>query len=272
MPKSALETWTVEASAIPALQAALKLPIPVMRGEATDLANFVVRNWKADKEPKTGAVRRPGLEMIGDRLPATTATDLLSQSQALGEAQDAYLLAAGMKAVNPEPRARYVLGELAAAAEFHFDDGVEDDDDARLGAVQASHSGYPDTSDAVAQELEDYSALLKPHARELDGMGGFDAALIPEAITLASALRDKPATPVGAGDPKVRSALLLRNQMAALLLRTMGKVRSAARFVFRDHPEIIREATSAYERRKRAAARRNKQKATEGKPQPGGLE
>src|SRR5262249_4517590 len=33
-------------------------------------------------------------------------------------------------------------------------------------------------------------------------------------------------------------------------------VRSAARFVFRDRPDIVREATSAYERRRRAAARR----------------
>ena len=32
--------------------------------------------------------------------------------------------------------------------------------------------------------------------------------------------------------------------------------RSAARFVFRDHPEIVREVTSAYERKRRAAARR----------------
>lgn len=269
MPKSALEAWIAEASKIPADQAAVKLPIPVMRGEATDIANFVVRYWKADRDAKTGAVRRPGLEMLGDRLPATTATDLLSQSQALGEAQDAYLLAAGVKAIDPEPRARYVLNELVSALEFHFDDGVEDDDDAKFAAVQASHAGYPDTTDAVAQELEDYGNLAKPHARELDGVGGFDAGVIPEAFTLAAALRDKPATPTAAADPKVRSALLLRNQMATVLARSMGKVRSAARFVFRDQPEIVREVTSAYERRKRAAVRRNKQKAAAGKPQPG---
>jgi hypothetical protein len=35
-------------------------------------------------------------------------------------------------------------------------------------------------------------------------------------------------------------------------------VRGAARFVFRAHPEIAREVGSAYERRRRGAARRAK--------------
>ncbi|WP_437939441.1 hypothetical protein [Sorangium sp. So ce341] len=57
---------------------------------------------------------------------------------------------------------------------------------------------------------------------------------------------------------QAQEALLLRNKLAALLVERMGLVRSAARFVFRSQPEIVREVTSAYERRKRAAARRSK--------------
>jgi len=269
MPKRALDTWIAEASKIPADQARVNMPVPALRGDMVDLANFFVRMWKADKDPKTGVVRRPGLEMVGERLPATTGPELLSMHAALGEAQDDYLQAAGQKAASPEPRARYVLSELVAVIEFHFNDGVEDDEDAKLAAVQASHAGYPDTIDSLAQELEDFANLAKPHARELDGVGGFDASLIEEAFTLASALRDRPATPMATTDPKAKSALLVRNQMATLATRTVSKVRAAVRFVFRDHPELIREASSAYERRKRAAAKRNKQKPVDGKPQPG---
>lgn len=36
----------------------------------------------------------------------------------------------------------------------------------------------------------------------------------------------------------------------------MNTARAAARFVFRHHPAIVREATNACERRRRAAARR----------------
>jgi hypothetical protein len=46
-----------------------------------------------------------------------------------------------------------------------------------------------------------------------------------------------------------------RNQHTAVLLERMGRVRAAARYVFRHHPEILRQATSAYQQRRRAAAR-----------------
>lgn len=268
--KSALETWGPIAREMASKLPAAKQPIWVQAGEAVDLAKFVVKFWVSEKDPKTGAVLRPGLELLGDRLPATIGADLVSQQQALQEAQTKYLLATGRGASNPEPRARWVLNELVSVLEYHFDDGVEDDDDARLAAIGASHAGHPDTADALAMELEDYAALAKPRAKEIKGLGGFDTNLIEEAGVLASALRDKPATAGASADPKVRDALLQRNQVGALLGHSMRQVRSAARFVFRDHPEIARQAASVYERRKRAEARRKEKKGggTGPAPQP----
>jgi hypothetical protein len=45
-------------------------------------------------------------------------------------------------------------------------------------------------------------------------------------------------------------------RIATLLFDRIGAVRSAARFVFRDDPDTIRQVTSAYERKRRAKARR----------------
>ena len=59
-------------------------------------------------------------------------------------------------------------------------------------------------------------------------------------------------------------AKALRNRLATVLSNRMGVVRSAARFVFRNRPEIIREVTSAYERRRRAASRRAAAKKPKG--------
>ncbi|XYH95849.1 hypothetical protein ACMHYB_49995 [Sorangium sp. So ce1128] len=66
----------------------------------------------------------------------------------------------------------------------------------------------------------------------------------------------------GAGlGEKAREALVLRNKVIGLLSVRLSTVRAAARFVFRDRPDIVREATSAYERRRRAeSARRAKKK------------
>ncbi|WP_437678605.1 hypothetical protein [Sorangium sp. So ce131] len=42
------------------------------------------------------------------------------------------------------------------------------------------------------------------------------------------------------------------------MVERVGAIRKTAAHVFRRHPEIAREVTSAYERRRRAAARREK--------------
>ncbi|WP_437722481.1 hypothetical protein [Sorangium sp. So ce861] len=60
---------------------------------------------------------------------------------------------------------------------------------------------------------------------------------------------------------KARDALLLRNKVIGLLNARISTVRAAARFVFRDRPDIVRESTSAYERRRRAEAKRRAKKA-----------
>jgi hypothetical protein len=104
----------------------------------------------------------------------------------------------------------------------------------------------------------------------MDGLGGFEAAFIDEARDVAIALRERPATPAVQSED-AKAALVLRNKVLTLLWDRMSAVRSAARFVFRGQPEIIREATSTYERRRRAAARRSgaKKPAPAPAPQPG---
>ncbi|XXT21736.1 hypothetical protein WME94_09270 [Sorangium sp. So ce429] len=54
------------------------------------------------------------------------------------------------------------------------------------------------------------------------------------------------------------AATTTRNQLLHLMVERVGAIRKTAAHVFRRHPEIVREVTSAYERRRRAAARREK--------------
>jgi hypothetical protein len=55
-----------------------------------------------------------------------------------------------------------------------------------------------------------------------------------------------------------RAALDVRNRLAVPLNDRMTKVRTVARFVFRDQPELARKVTSAYERHRRPASRRGR--------------
>jgi hypothetical protein len=61
-----------------------------------------------------------------------------------------------------------------------------------------------------------------------------------------------------AANEAARSALALRNRICQLLYQKMKLVQDAAGFVFQDYPEVRRQATSAYLRRQRSAARRAK--------------
>jgi hypothetical protein len=92
---------------------------------------------------------------------------------------------------------------------------------------------------------------------ELDGLGDFDVALLDEAKFLSAKLRERSAQRVGPQNVSAEQrALELRARLASMLAQRMGLVRAAAQFVFRRQPGIVREVTSAYQRRRRAERRR----------------
>jgi hypothetical protein len=162
------------------------------------------------------------------------------------------------KNANPRDRAEFLLGEIRATLGWFFDDGILDEKDEMLAQLDAAHENDPETADALASALDDYAHLAEKYRESLDGLGGFQAAYLDEGVAVAAELRGRPAQ-AEAMSAKAREALALRNKLAALLLDRMSLVRAAARFIFRAQPEIVREVTSAYERRKRAVARRNKE-------------
>jgi hypothetical protein len=255
---SPIDRWALEAQKLPSDEVRLAVPFHVHLGEATDVARFHYKYYDS-VEGRDGQPARPGLDTVADDergLNAQTGADILSVREATQQAHTRYLLTASPNAATPFERGRFLVGEMAATLGYFFDDGVENEGDAQLAAVQAAHANTPASNDAVAAELEDYSGLGEKYRSKIDGLGGFDAKMLDEAKVVAAELRDRPAIPVVLGDEAAR-ALALRNRLAMLLAAKMNAVRSAARFVFRHRPEIVREATSVYERRRRAAARRN---------------
>ena len=114
-------------------------------------------------------------------------------------------------------------------------------DDSQLEALKTAHEGAR-SQDAVAAALFDYAELSDRHRKEIDGRGGFEAPLIDEARTLGALLRELSAASLPAEGVQ---ALELRNRLGTLLHDRMQRVRSAARFVFRREPALIRQVTSA---------------------------
>lgn len=253
---SAAERWAAEAQTLPDGELRLSVPLHVLLGEAVDVARFFEKYFPS-QDGKDGRPARPGLDTVVDerrKLTATTGQDILSLREAVQQGQTGYLFLLSPQGAAPMERGRFVVDEMTATLEWLFDDGVEDERDAQLASVGAAHEADPDSADALASELDDYATLADVYREEMDGLGGFDPAVIDEAKGLAGELRDRAATPVVLSE-EARNAQAARNRLAMLLLGRITVVRSAARFVFRQWPEIVREVTSAYERRRRASTR-----------------
>lgn len=255
---SPLELWTPEALKLPSDDLRLSVPFHVHLGEAADVARFHARFF-ASVPASEGSPGRPGLDTVVNEqrgLTASTGADILSLLEATQRQHTTYLLLVSPATAAPMQEGRFTVDEISATLEYFFDDGVEDERDAQLHAVEAATADAPESIDAMASELEAYAALGNLYRNEIDGLGGFAVKLLDRAVELAADLRSRPPVPENLSE-EARKARALRNRLATLLLGRMNAVRSAARFVFRHHPEIVRQVTSAYERRRRAAARRN---------------
>lgn len=254
-----ISRFEAEAAALPNSEFKPPVPLDVFLGESLDVARFAQKYWASVKDPLTGAIIRYGLDSAGPKCPASVPQDLLDLHDGAQSAHTEFHLAVDPKSSEDlTTTGQFILREVICMLEWKFDDGVEDADDAALANLATLHEA-PDTIDTLASALFDYCTLAKPHAADMDGMGGFKARLIDDGLETAKKLRLLPPSGPANMSDDARRKLDRRNRLMLLLQKRVGLVRGAARFVFRDYPEIIRECTSKYERRKRAAARRAKE-------------
>lgn len=254
--KSTESLLLAEAAKIDPDTVTLTMPLYVLLGEAIDVARFCQHYWKAVIDPKTKQIKRPGLELAGDgRISESIADEILALQDLVQKAQTAYLLAVVPAAESTE-RAEYVLEEISSALEWVCNDGITDEKDAKLAAIVEAHRDDAESEDALASEIADYLGLAEELDDELASIGSFDAAILDEAKHLVAALRERSALRAQARSGESSTRVQERNQLAALLLARVNRVRAAARYVFRHHDAIVKQVTSAYQRRRRAAARR----------------
>ena len=272
MSQAILDKWLPTAANVDPVRTTYGIPIRSLLGEAVDLARFVQAYWDPMVDA-SGTITRPGLSQAGAKLPPNIANEILELQEALQTANTNYLLTVAPLQPDVRTRAQHVLSEIIAALEWWLDDGIDDSRDKQLASLKAEYAHKSLSLDTLTSELFDYAALARQEAAGLQGLGGFDVALIDEAEQLAQKLRERP--PATSAAENTRTALDVRNRIGTLLVARMAQARAAARFVFRHHPEIARQASSAFERRRRGlrkGADKNKQNDNPApqKPQAGG--
>lgn len=268
MSKADIDRWRKDAMELPKGEFKIGVPFDTFLGEAIDVAKFHGNRWAAVRDGESNVVF-PGLEMaVGKKgkakkaLTGKTGADIRSLHDAVQTADTDYLFAIQKGTRAPMAEARACLSFLDSHLTWLFDDGVEDENDTKLSTLEERFD-QPTTSDRMASALRAFAALAEEHKAELAEFETWKDAKLGEATALAAQLDESPNAGAAAVNQNASSALDLRDRLARLLQERVRLVRGAANFVFADHPEVRKEATSAYERRRRAANRRAK---TDGSP------
>ena len=267
--------WVQEAMLVDATDNPLTIPINVFREEAREVATFVTRYWN----PVDGL---PGLSRLRNRLPESTAQEIKELLAAAQWAQTEATLAVTLPPPGPDAATREqaegFLTELSRALAFTLDDDVDDHDDQRHARVKAFHAKRDDSPTALGQDLLNHATLA---ARLRDRLThddeDFDPSVIDESLTLAARLTTATVRPPPADGAEASAAssdakgatvtaLALRNRMLHLLVKRIARVRSAAKRVFADHPDVLAKVTSAYEREQRALRRKARKSAEDEAP------
>jgi hypothetical protein len=259
---AAYQKWSVLAVGVP--EASFGAPAPVIFGEAVDVAMLFNAYWQPTT--RTNGPPLPGFIGVAARSAITenTGGEIYELQAAAGKLHAEYAKAVQTPGGSPMVRAEFVLNEVRATLEFIFDDDEHTLVDDQLEKLASTHSA-PTSQDTMAVALEAYVSLAEDHREELTGIQGFDVAMLDEARALAGALRTRSGQAL-IGDVTTGIADLLseRNRLVALLLDRVNRVRRAARYVFRDHPEVARKFTSAYQRSRRQSLRRRKAAEAQG--------
>jgi hypothetical protein len=248
MPKPpALPALATEAANVDLHTFRLPLPIHVLLADATRVARFARDYWRERIDP--AAKIRPGLELVaGSGFTTAITHEIAALHDLLDAARTAHARATQR---DTTARAHLVLDDLRAALRWRCDETRIDAAHTKLAMLGLRHREHPDSQDALADALADHLELAASLQGELVAIGALEARQIDDATLLLRSLRDHAHTGRTAAATKL---LQQRDRYAALLVARLSLVRAAARYVFRDHDDVLREIASPYETR--AATRR----------------
>jgi chromosome segregation ATPase len=224
--------------------------VAIYISEAIRVADFIDTYW----EPSVDGAR-PGLVSVSEFLPKKIGEEIRSLAMACQYIQSQAMFAKGSSPKKKQhiERGALVVERLSRALEFILEDDLEEPADEILRIAKARYAENASQAQ-LAQSLSDFAALAESLKERLAKLQGFNLALIEEAKELAAQVVKEAAQP----GVQASQDIQLRDRLLTLLAKRLASVRRAVRYVFEDHPDIIRLVTSVYQRHRRLAAKRLK--------------
>ncbi len=223
------------------------MPIGTFCKEAVGVAAFAERYWQpvegidaclAPHEARLGGDPGPQLVFL---------TDQFRQA-------DAMLVQRSLPSGDPlPPLAQKQLTEIRSACEVVVDDGVQDKKDVMVVALRKQHASAPKTVGELTNALASYVTAARSLSAELDELAGFDMRVLDAAQNTVDHLLGRGN---GASNEATRPTRIRRNRLLAMIRARVATIRKVGKFTFRNHPDLLREMASAYNRDRRRAAKR----------------
>lgn len=200
----------------------------------------------------------PHLEMVSYRLPLTVLDEIEELTHWLSYVQGRIYMGYAPKSALKEKleEAQGLLSNVEAAIDFHLDDDIEEPADEQLARLKRIERRVGQSVAAIAQLLLAYVLLARSLEERLKQDRSFDPNWLERGEALAEELRAF--QPPGADE--MEQLLDLRDRIYTLLHQRSSLLRRAVNYVFREHVDIRRLFTSAYERRRRAMNRAQQEK------------
>ena len=225
----------------------IAMPHAVFITEAARVGSAVMRYWEPRKPHNVGLVS------VRFQLSPQTPAEIAYLLTAYGVAQHRYLAASTVLRDEQLARARTILRLTRLVIEFVVDDDVIDEKDAMVERLHKEHETDPPTIAKLASALSAWCLFGIDLKATIATVELYPLAMLDEGMNLANALRLR-GEPT-AGDDVAGSARHDRDAVLEMLRRRVAKARKAARLVFCNNTEIVREFTSAYVRERQRAAR-----------------
>jgi hypothetical protein len=219
------------------------VPVDVALREALVVADFVEQRWEATVDDAGRAV--PGMSSAGHLFARAVAAEIRELHALAAAEQRAAGRARRESMATLKARGEALVRELDAAAVTLRDLGGVTALAAPLARVKARRAQAGRSAEAIGEVLDAYLEVLAPYAGALAGVAAFRAGVIDEADATAEALYERPVAKAA------RRTEALGDAYLALLAERVKRARATARWVYREHPAVVREVTSAWERAKR---------------------
>jgi hypothetical protein len=232
----------------------LSIPFSIFLKESAELSGFVEKHWQKTAE-------RPGLSSAAPVLNETVSSEITALIQEISN-----LHTSGTAKAESEPKeagvslkARKWISEMHHMFRWQEQFPLDKPININVSKILREYRKKSKCAAMLRQWIDAHLHVVRANKNALSSVPGLTDAFLDEGARLAEALGNV-RRGRSRGSDDYRNLLARKQALLHILLDRVSRVRTAARFVFRNHRSLQKLASSDFERKRRRKNRKKKEK------------